>query len=65
MEKSTKSITLLMADDDPDDRMLAGDALKEARLGNEMFYVQDGEELLDYLHTVANILIFLNHLVQV
>ncbi len=23
MEKSTKSITLLMADDDPDDRMLA------------------------------------------
>ncbi len=50
MEKSTKSITLLMADDDPDDRMLAGDALKEARLGNEMFYVEDGEELLDYLH---------------
>ncbi|MCZ6624130.1 MAG: response regulator [Deltaproteobacteria bacterium] len=38
-----------MADDDPDDRMLARDALIEARLVNEMYFVEDGEELMDYL----------------
>jgi CheY-like chemotaxis protein len=45
-----KSVTILMADDDPDDRMLAQDALKEARLGNQMYFVEDGEALMDYLH---------------
>ncbi len=49
MEKNGKRITLLMADDDPDDRMLARDALTEARLVNEMYFVEDGEELMDYL----------------
>ena len=49
MEKNGKRITLLMADDDPDDRMLARDALIEARLVNEMYFVEDGEELMDYL----------------
>ena len=43
-------ITLLMADDDPDDRMLARDALQEARLANDLHFVEDGEELMDYLH---------------
>ncbi|MGH8509031.1 MAG: response regulator, partial [Gammaproteobacteria bacterium] len=43
-------ITLLMADDDPDDRLLAKDALAEARVANDLRFVADGEELLDYLH---------------
>ena len=43
-------ITLLMADDDPDDRMLARDACQEARLANDLHFVEDGEELMDYLH---------------
>jgi len=39
-----------MADDDPDDRMLTRDALAESRLANDLHFVEDGEELLDYLH---------------
>jgi two-component system, response regulator len=44
-----KPVTILMADDDPDDRMLTEDALKEARLANEIHFVENGEELLHYL----------------
>ena len=39
-----------MADDDPDDRMFVEDAWEESRLANELKFVTDGEELLDYLH---------------
>ena len=43
-----------MADDDPEDRLLAQEALEEARLANDMHFVEDGEELLDYLHRRGN-----------
>ena len=43
-------ITILIADDDPDDRELTRDALQECRLANDVNFVEDGEELLDYLH---------------
>ena len=43
-------ITILLADDDPDDRQLTRDAFKENRLANSLATVEDGEELLDYLH---------------
>ena len=42
-------ITILLADDDPDDRMLAQDALTESRVANDLRCVEDGEQLLDYL----------------
>lgn len=45
-----RSVVILMADDDPDDRMLAKDAVEEAELGNAVHFVEDGEELMDYLH---------------
>jgi len=45
-----KPITILMADDDPDDRKLTQDAFHEAKLGNPLHFVEDGVELLDYLH---------------
>lgn len=45
----TRSITILMADDDDDDRMLTQDALRESRVVNRLFCVQDGVELLQYL----------------
>jgi CheY-like chemotaxis protein len=52
MNAETKPITILMADDDPDDRLLTADALKEARLINDIRFVENGVELLDYLrHT--------------
>lgn len=46
---SRKSITILLADDDADDRMMAADALEESRLANDLRFVEDGEELMDYL----------------
>jgi CheY-like chemotaxis protein len=49
MTKLGKPITILMADDDPDDRLLTQDALQEARLINEIRFVENGEELMDYL----------------
>jgi two-component system response regulator len=45
----TKPLVILMADDDPDDRLLAEDALREARVRNELSCVADGEQLLAYL----------------
>ncbi|MFL5352176.1 response regulator [Archangium sp.] len=45
-----KPVTLLMADDDEDDRDFALKALQENRLMNELRFVEDGEELLDYLY---------------
>jgi CheY-like chemotaxis protein len=44
------AVTILMADDDPDDCMLAREALAESRLANELYFVNDGEELMDYLY---------------
>ena len=49
MNLPSNSITILMADDDPDDRALTAEALKEARLINDIRFVENGEELLDYL----------------
>jgi len=43
-------ITILIADDDPDDRELTRDALQECRLANDVHFVEDGEELMDYLN---------------
>jgi len=51
MENVTpKPITILMADDDADDRLMAKDALEESRVLNDLYFVEDGEELLDYLY---------------
>ena len=50
MTEIAKAITILMADDDPDDRMLAKEALSENRLANDLHFVEDGEELLDFLY---------------
>lgn len=45
-----KPILILMADDDADDRMLTQEALAESRLANDLRFVKDGEELMDYLY---------------
>lgn len=49
MNTAAKPIIILIADDDEDDRMLAREALRESRLANELHFVENGEELLDYL----------------
>lgn len=42
-------ITILMAEDDADDRLMAQRALEDKRLVNDLRFVEDGQELLDYL----------------
>lgn len=44
-----KSVTLVIADDDPDDRLLIIEAFKDLHLTNAIVEVGDGEELMDYL----------------
>ena len=50
MPTLTRPITILMADDDPDDRQMTKEAFEEAHLANDLRFVKDGVELLDYLH---------------
>ena len=49
MKKHGEPITILMADDDADDRRLTREALEESRLANDLRFVENGEELLEYL----------------
>jgi CheY-like chemotaxis protein len=43
------AIRILIADDDEDDRLLAREALTQSRLRNPVDFVEDGEELLEFL----------------
>ena len=47
--EAPQPITILYADDDPDDQLLVREALEESRLLNDLHIVSDGEELMDYL----------------
>ena len=49
MKHTVHAIPILIADDDPEDSGMARDALQASRLGNPLYFVQDGEELLDFL----------------
>lgn len=49
MAKSRKPIDILLAEDDEDDYLLIAEALQESRLANKMYWVKDGEELMDFL----------------
>ncbi len=49
MQSQGKPITILMADDDADDRLMTKEAFAESRLANDLRFVEDGVELLDYL----------------
>ena len=44
-----KAITILIADDDADDRMLIEEAFEENRLSNQIDFAEDGEQVLEYL----------------
>ncbi len=43
-------LTILMADDDEDDRQNTSEAFREHHLANDFHTVNDGEELMDFLH---------------
>lgn len=49
MTDQHQSITILTAEDDPDDRVMVKEAFQENGQDNHLFFVQDGLELLQYL----------------
>jgi CheY-like chemotaxis protein len=50
MSEQQRPATLLVAEDDPDDRVLLKDALAENELAVDLRFVGDGEELMEYLY---------------
>jgi CheY-like chemotaxis protein len=51
---AVRSITILIAEDDPDDQLLTLEALAENRIANAVHFVRDGQELLDCLRHVGS-----------
>lgn len=49
MIRTSFPVRIVVADDDADDRMMIKDAFDESKLGNEIDFVEDGVELLEYL----------------
>jgi len=43
-------IVILVADDDEEDRMLTREALEFGHLANDLRFVKNGDEVMDYLH---------------
>jgi CheY-like chemotaxis protein len=50
MKEKREPMHILMADDDEDDRRSVAKAWKNARAANPIHFVNDGEELMDYLY---------------
>lgn len=48
-ERLRKGVTILLADDDEEDRMLTREALRDSRLADDMRFAVDGEDLMLYL----------------
>ena len=49
MPRDQRPLTILLADDDPDDQFLCKKALTAIGYVSNLLFVEDGEELLDYL----------------
>ena len=49
MTDRRRPLTILIADDDIEDQMLLADAFGESQLINDLRFVDDGEQLLEYL----------------
>jgi CheY-like chemotaxis protein len=50
MNDSRKSLTVLVADDDEEDRSFIRKAWEKSRVSNQLRFVEDGEELIEYLN---------------
>ncbi len=48
-DRRNDSSIILIAEDDPDDRLVINHVFKESGLSGTLIFVQNGEELLDYL----------------
>jgi CheY-like chemotaxis protein len=49
MSNENRLFTILMVDDDPDDRLLFKEACSEVRLRNSLEFLENGEQLVDCL----------------
>jgi len=49
MNQQLKPFSILIAEDDEDDYLLTVEALKEAGINQEVHWVKDGNEILEYL----------------
>ncbi len=49
IDKDKQKGLILIAEDDPDDRFLIEQAFQTSNFADNLFFVEDGEELLDYL----------------
>ena len=54
MSEDNRLFTILMVDDDPDDRLLFKEACEEVRLRNPLEFLENGEQLVDYLKRRGN-----------
>jgi len=50
MKQDRKPFTIVIADDDPDDRLMVKETWEDNLLANSLVFVEDGEELMDYLY---------------
>jgi CheY-like chemotaxis protein len=49
MPLNSKAVPILIAEDDPDDRQLIQEAFAEAKLVNELRFVENGVDVFEYL----------------
>jgi CheY-like chemotaxis protein len=49
MSVNQNAVTILIADDDPDDQLMLREAFRECRLRNPLRFAHDGEELMEIL----------------
>jgi CheY-like chemotaxis protein len=54
MNETPKPNVIVMAEDDADDRLLIKDALAECQWNAEIRFVENGEQLMDYLEQKGN-----------
>lgn len=52
-KKLKKAVNILIAEDDPDDRVMTLEAFQDSLLLNEIYFVNDGEELMNYLNRLG------------
>ncbi len=50
MMNNSEPIQILLVEDNPGDARLAVEALKESKVRNELYHVEDGVEAMDFLH---------------
>src|SRR6185369_13247535 len=56
MNNSRRPLTILVADDDEDDRTFISKAWDKSRVANDLRFVEDGEQLMAYLNRTGNYL---------